>query len=92
VTQVYLYEPVLGQTSQLLAAGVEAKAIHDRHGAYATVTVDQLGTMQFLLSFDDWAHFAKYQDSSNPEFEAFMEKVSKRPSGKLIFVSTQSVQ
>ena len=39
-----------------------------------------------------WEAWAKFQDSPHPEFQAFMQEVSKNPSGRLIEVYTASVR
>lgn len=88
VYQVFIWQPELGRGADLFQAGMEAKAIHEKDGAAVTIHADQMQNMHYVMGFDTWAAWAKFQDSPHPEFQAFMQKRSKDPGGRLINVYT----
>ncbi len=85
VYEVFIWEPMPGQLERLLEAGVGAKAVHDKsEGVSVSVAVDRLQRMHYILQFEGWDAYAKYWDTPNPEFDAYMAKQNADPSGRLI--------
>ncbi|MCZ6830984.1 MAG: hypothetical protein O7F73_15625 [Gammaproteobacteria bacterium] len=88
VYQVFIFEPELGRGGDLVQSGMQAKTIHEKAGARITIHVDQLGKMHYLMSFDSWDAWGKFQDTPNPEFQAFMQAQGKDPKARLVKVYT----
>ena len=88
VYQVFIWEPQLGRGSDVVQSAMQARAIHEKAGVPAAIHVDQLGNLHYLVSFDSWDAWAKFSDTPNPEFQAFMQAQSKDPNAKLIKVYT----
>ncbi len=88
VYQVFIWEPELGRGADLFQGGMEAKAIHEKDGAAVAIHADQMQNMHYVMNFDSWEAWAKFQDSPHPEFQAFMRERSKEPAGRLIEVYT----
>lgn len=88
VYQVFIWEPVLGRGDSLVSSAIQAKAIHEKSGAKVSINVDQLGNMHYVMSFDSWDSWAKFSDTPNSDFQAFMQKQSQNPNAKLIKVYT----
>ena len=86
--QVFIWEPRDGRINELLAAAAEAKAIHEKAGARVGINVDQMQRMHYVMNFDDLDHWAKMQDTPNPEFEAFLERQRANPAADLVEVYT----
>ena len=57
-------------------------------GADVGVLVDQIGRVHYVVSFDSWGAMAKFFDTPNPEFQAFMAEQSKNPTAKMTKVYT----
>lgn len=92
VYQVYIWQPELGRGADLFQAGMKAKAIHEKEGVAVTIHADQMQNMHYVMSYESWEDWAKFQDSPHPEFQAFMQELSKNPSGRMIEVYTASVR
>jgi hypothetical protein len=90
VYQVFIWQPELGRGADLFQAGMKAKAIHEKDGAAVTIHADQMQNMHYVMNFDSWEAWAKFQDSPHPEFQAFMQERSKDPAGRLLKVYTAS--
>ena len=90
VYQVFIWQPELGRGADLFQAGMKAKAIHEKDGAAVTIHADQMQNMHYVMNFDSWEAWAKFQDSPHPEFQAFMKERSKDPTGRLLKVYTAS--
>jgi hypothetical protein len=90
VYQVFIWKPELGRGTELFKAGMKAKAIHEKDGAAVTIHTDQMQNMHYVMNFDSWEAWGKFQDSPHPEFQAFMQEQSKNPAGRLIEVYTAS--
>ncbi len=90
VYQVFIWQPELGRGADLFQAGMKAKAIHEKDGAAVTIHADQMQNMHYVMNFDSWEAWAKFQDSPHPEFQAFMQERSEDPAGKLLKVYTAS--
>ena len=92
VYQVYIWQPELGRGADLFQAGMKAKAIHEKEGVAVTIHTDQIQNMHYVMNYDSWEAWAKFQDSPHPEFQAFMQELSKNPSGRMIKVYTASAR
>jgi len=92
VYQVFIWKPELGRGAELFEAGMKAKAIHEKDGASVTIHADQMQNMHYVMNFDSWEAWAKFQDAPHPEFQAFMQERSKNPAGSLINVYTASAR
>ena len=90
VYQVFIWQPELGRGADLFQAGMKAKAIHEKDGAAVTIHADQMQNMHYVMNFDSWEAWAKFQDSPHPEFQAFMQERSEDPAGRLLKVYTAS--
>lgn len=88
VYQVFIWEPELGRGNDLFQAAMEAKAIHEKTGASVGILFDQLNYMHYVMAFDSWDAWAKFQDTPNDEFSAFMDKQNQDPTAKLVKVYT----
>ena len=86
--QVFIWEPELGRGADMFQAGMEAKAIHEKAGVSVSINFDQLNRMHYLVSFNSWDAWAKFADTPNEEFNAFMQKQSQNPTAKLVKVYT----
>jgi len=92
VYQVFVWQPELGRAADLLKSGMKAKAIHEKDGVAVTIHSDQMQNLHYVMNYESWEAWAKYQDSPHPEFQAFMQEMSKNPSGRIIDVYTASVR
>jgi hypothetical protein len=90
VYQVFIWTPELGRGADLFEAGMKAKAIHEKDGAAVTIHSDQMQNMHYVMNFENWEAWAKFQDSPHPEFQKFMQERAKDPAGRLINVYTAS--
>lgn len=86
--QVFIWEPRDAGIGPLVEAGMEAKAIHEKSGARVGINIDQMQRMHYVMNYDDIGHWAKMQDTPNPEFQQFMDRQSENPSGDLVEVYT----
>lgn len=84
VYEVFVWQPLPGRVSDMLEAGMGAKPIHEKAGAGVLIAMDRLNRMHYVLQFDSWAQYSKFQDSPNPEFDAYMAKVSEDPTAELV--------
>jgi len=46
--------------------------------------------MHYVMSFDSWEAWGKFQDTPNEEFSEFLAKYNKNPAAKLVKVYTAS--
>ncbi len=90
VYQVFIWEAELGRGNDLFEAGMQAKAIHEKAGASVGINYDQMQRMHYVMSFDSWEAWAKFQDTPSPEFDAFLAEQNKDPTAKLVKVYTAS--
>ena len=86
--QVFIWDPPGMRTQALVQAAMEAKAIHEKHGVTVGINVDQLGRMHYVMNFRDWKHWAKVQDTPDPDFANFMLRQAVNPTGELVEVYT----
>lgn len=92
VVETYIWEPLPGGNQRLFDAGLRSKKLHEKAGVSVLVGADRLDRMIYSISFPDWNAYAKFMDTPNPEYQAFMAKEMANPSGKLVEVITGSVQ
>lgn len=92
VYQVFIWQAELGRGSDMLQAGVQAKALHEKDGAAVTIHLDQMNRMHYVMNFANWDAWAKFQDADHPEFQAFMQKLQEDPTARLVKVYTASIQ
>ena len=92
VYQVFIWEAVPGRGPDMFQAGVEAKALHEKDGAAVTIHFDQMNLMHYVMNFESWDAWAKFQDADHPEFEAWMQKQQQNPTARLVKVYTASNQ
>jgi uncharacterized protein (DUF1330 family) len=92
VYQVFVWHAELGRGTDLIQSAMKAKAIHQKDGAAVTIHIDQMQDMHYVMNFDSWEAWAKFQDSPHPEFQAFMQQQSKDSTGSLIEVYTASMR
>lgn len=90
VYQVFIWDPRNGRAGDVVATAMEAKAIHEKSGVRVAINVDQLQRIHYVMNYDDLAHWAKVQDTPNPDFQTFMEKQSENPNADLVEVYTAS--
>jgi hypothetical protein len=86
--QVFIWDPRDLGIGALVEAGMEAKAIHEKSGVRVSINIDQMQRMHYVMNFDDMGHWAKVQDTPNPEFQQFMASQSADPRGDLVEVYT----
>ena len=86
--QVFIWQPELGRGGDLFQAATEAKAIHEKRGASVGISFDQLNRLHYVMSFDSWDAWAKFQDTPNEEFAEFMQKQNQDPTARLVKVYT----
>lgn len=82
--QVFIWDPVLGRGEDLAQAANKAKAIHEKAGASVGIHFDLLNRMHYVISFDSWEAWGKFNDTPLPEFQAFMQEQNKNPTAKLV--------
>jgi hypothetical protein len=92
VYQVFIWEATPGRVADMMGAGVEARALHEKAGASVSIHVDQMNRMHYAMNFADWDAWAKFQDAEHPEFEAWMRKRQADPTARLVKVYTASNQ
>lgn len=90
VYQVFIWQPELGRGDDLFEAAMEARTIHEKAGASVGIYYDQLNRMHYGMSFENWDAWAKFQDTPNEEFAAFMQKQNQNPTARLVKVYTAS--
>lgn len=92
VYQVYIWEANNGRVGDLMQGGIGAKPIHERAGAKVTVLRDEQNRMHYVMMFDSWEDWGEFQDTPNPEFNAYMQERTAEGAGRLIEVYTATVQ
>ena len=86
VAVVNIWSPLPGKGPQLFENGMEARAIHEKMGATASIASDQDGNMHYVVVFDSWEALGRFQDSAatNKEWQAFWQRVSMEPTADLL--------
>ena len=88
VYQVFIWQPRDGRLSDVIESATEAKGIHEKAGARVSIIVDQMNRMHYVMNFDDLNHWAKFQDTPNPEFGEFWDRQIQDPNSDLVEVYT----
>ncbi len=88
VYQVFVWQPELGRSNDLIQNGLAAEAIHEKAGADVAINVDQLGRMHYVMSFESWEAWGNFQDTPIEDFQKFMAQASQDPTGTLVNVYT----
>ena len=87
VYQVYVWEAYPGRRAQLIESASTAQPLHEKLGASVGINVDQMGRVHYLMSFDTWGDWAKFQDAApTVEVSEFFAKFYSNPPGKLVEV------
>jgi hypothetical protein len=83
VYEVGIWTPNPGRTADTVARAMEIKALHEKAGAKVGVNVDQMGRVHYVLTFENWAAWGKFQDTPNPDVEATMARFGRDSSAAL---------
>jgi hypothetical protein len=85
VLQVNIYKPTPGNSAQTFANGQEARAIHQKLGGNVIIGADTEGRMHYVLTFENWAAWAKFSAKidASKEATAFNQKIATNPSAEL---------
>jgi hypothetical protein len=87
VYQVYVWEAYPGRRAQLIESASTAQPLHEKLGASVGINVDQMGRVHYLMSFDTWGDWAKFQDADpTEEVSDFFAEFYSNPPGKLVEV------
>ena len=91
VYHVFVWQPYSGRSAELFAKANEASRIHGKAGAGIAINMDQLGRMHYVMSFDDWSQWGKFQDNPTSEWATFWASFQENPPGKVIdtYMSSQ---
>ncbi len=84
VYHVFVWQPYEGRSADLFAKANEASRIHKKSGAGIAINMDQLGHMHYVMSFDSWVDWGKFQDNPTSEWSAFWASFLENPPGKVI--------
>ena len=88
VYQVFIWDAHPGRTADTIERAMGAKAIHEKGGAGVGINVDPFGRVHYVMSFDSWSDWGKFQDAPNDEFQAYMAQISGDPSAELVRIYT----
>jgi hypothetical protein len=85
VLEVNIWKSLPGQNQLTIQYGQEAAAINNKLGTNASIAVDLKGRLHFVMTFENWAAWAKHNGKmqASKEWGAFLEKFSKNPSAEL---------
>ena len=87
VYQVFVWEAYPGRNSEMVAAASTAQSLHEKLGASVGINTDQMGRLHYLMSFDSWADWARFQDADpSDEVASFFAEFYSNPPAKLIDV------
>ena len=84
VYQVFVWEPYNGRSAELFRKATEASKIHAKSGAEVAINMDQLGRMHYVMSFDSWSQWGKFQDNPSTAWTTFWASFQDNPPGKVI--------
>jgi len=84
VYQVFVWQPYNGRSAELFAKANEASKIHAKAGAGIAINMDQLGRMHYVMSFDNWSQWGKFQDNPTSDWTTFWASFQENPPGKVI--------
>jgi len=88
VYQVFIWQSKPGRAAETVQNAMGAKAIHDKSGASVGINVDPFGRVHYVISFDSWTDWGKFQDGPSDEFQAYMAKINENPSAELVQIYT----
>ena len=82
VTHVTLWEPLPGQSVQMMATAAKAVELNKKLGMQAVTAIDTHGRLHFAMAFDDWAQWGEYQAkaAADADMQAFVQGYSTNPS------------
>jgi len=82
VTHVTLWEPLPGQSAQMMATAAKAVELNKKLGMQAVTAIDTHGRLHFAMAFDDWAQWGEYQAkaAADADMQAFVQGYSTNPS------------
>lgn len=84
VIEVFIWQATPGHFNDLLQAGMEAKAIHEKPGGVSvSINADEMNRLHYVMSYESLEAWAKYQDTPNPEFQEFFTKFDQDQIGTL---------
>lgn len=88
VLQVFVWEAT-GGVNALVQSAIEAEKIHEKAGVDVSVNVDQMNRVHYVMSFDNWDAWAKFQDGTpSEEWTNWWAEAQKNPAGRLVKVYT----
>ena len=87
-TQIYLWEPLNGNVSAFLRDALQAREIHEAAGVDIAINVDQMNRVHYVMSYPSHAAFAAQRKAPNADFQAFSQRFSAAPIGRLVEVYT----
>ena len=89
VYQVFVWEAYPGRNAEMMAAASTAQPLHEKLGASVGINTDQMGRLHYLMSFDTWADWARFQDAApSDEVASFFAEFYSNPPAKLVDVFT----
>ena len=68
VYESFVWQPEPGHFGAMMGQAAEAKAIHEKTGVNVEIGFDRLNRLVYIVLYEDWAHWAKIQDTPNEEF------------------------
>ena len=87
VYQVFVWEAYPGRNAEMIEAASTAQPLHEKLGASVGINLDQMGRMHYLMSFDTWADWARFQDAGpSDEVASFFAEFDSNPPAKLVDV------
>ena len=87
VYQVFVWEAYPGRNAEMIAAASTAQPLHEKLGVSVGINTDQMGRLHYLMSFDSWADWARFQDADpSDEVASFFAEFYSNPPAKLIDV------
>jgi len=87
VYQVFVWEAYPGRNAEMIEAASTAQPLHEKLGASVGINLDQMGRMHYLMSFDTWADWARFQDAGpSDEVASFFAEFNSNPPAKLVDV------
>ena len=82
VTQVTLWEPLPGKSSEMIATAAKGVTLSEKLGLQPGLALDTHGRLHYITSFEDWDAWAKFQAraAADPAMQAFIADYTKNPS------------
>lgn len=94
VYNVFVWEAFEGRSSELMEKAMQGSQIHSKAGANISIGLDQLGRVHYVMSFDSWTDWGKFQDTPSAEWAEFMGGFRANPPGEIVqtFMASQVPQ